>query len=203
MSHSVSHGIRVFFALTAILGSISVSACGGPVLVALDDAGSQDPPAEAAVPPVPAEAAVPTATSECWSASPAPPTGPSGRIGSCSMVGTWKYEVVFNSGRSAAGLDQSTMVWAFDDEGRAVGGPDGTNLCSAFPWSGNYSLVDGKFAATSVRGTGAPACGSGFGATTFPIEFSADCRTATLGEILTDGCTGGALFYTGKLTRID
>ena len=200
MSHSVSHGIRVFFALTTILGSVSVSACGGLVLVAVDDAGSQEPS-------VPAEAAAPTPTSECWRASPeAPvPTGPSGRIGSCSMVGTWKYEVPFNSGRSAAGLKQ-TMIWAFDDEGRAVGGPDGTNLCSAFPWSGNYTLVGGKFSATNVRGTGAPACGwerpSGSNGTTLSIEFSANCRTATLGT-LTDNCTGGGLFYTGKMTRMD
>ena len=198
MSQSVSHGIRVFFALTAILGSISVSACGGLVLVAVDDAGSQEP--------VPAEAAVPTATSECWRASPAPPTGPSARVGRCSMVGTWKYEVAFNSGRSSAGLSQ-TVVWAFDDEGRALGGPDGTKLCSAWPWSGNYTLEGGNFAARNVRGTGAPACGwtvptSSSNGTTFSIEFSANCRTATL-DIVTDNCTGGGLFYWGKMTRID
>ena len=196
MSHSVSHGIRVFFALTTILGSVSVSACGGLVLVAVDDAGSQEPS-------VPAEATAPTATSECWSALPRDPAGPSGRIGSCSMVGTWKYEVAFNSGRSSAGLDQSPMVWAFDDEGRALGGPDGTKLCSAWPWSGTYTLGGGTLDVRNVQGAGAPSCSWGRGAGTgLTIDFSANCRTATLG-VATDSCTGGGLLYTGKMTRID
>jgi hypothetical protein len=201
MSQSVSHGIRVFFALTAILGSISVSACGGLVLVAVDDAGSQDPlvPAEAAVP----TAAVPTATSECWKASPRDPTGPSGRIGSCSVVGTWKYEAAFNSGRLSAGLDQSPMVWAFDDEGRAIGGPDGTKQCSAWPWSATYTLGGGRLDVRDVQGARAPSCSWGRGAGTgLNIDFSANCRTATL-SVATDSCTGGALFYTGNMTRID
>ena len=94
------------------------------------------------------------------------------------------------------------MVWSFDDEGRAVGGPAGTNLCTGFPWYGNYTLGDEGFVAKNIRGDGAPACGWA-AQTTFTAEFSADCRTMTLPRILTDACTGGALFYVGKMTRID
>lgn len=134
----------------------------------------------------------------CWQAAANAPsgTGPSGRVGGCSLAGTWKYDVTFS------GPGQPSMAWSFDDEGRAVGGPAGTNVCSAFRWYGNYTLGDAGFAAKNIRGEGAPGCGSD-GETTFRAEFSADCRTMTLPEILTDSCTGGALFYTGTLTRVD
>ena len=134
----------------------------------------------------------------CWRDSRDAPasTGPSGRVQSCSLVGTWAYDVTFSAS------NQKKMVWSFDDEGRAVGGPAGTNLCAGFPWYGNYTLGDEGFAAKNIRGDGAPACGWA-SQTTFTAEFSADCRTLTLPRILTDNCTGGALFYVGKMNRID
>ncbi len=134
----------------------------------------------------------------CWQTSKDAPTatGPSGRVGSCSLVGTWDYELTFSSPK------QYKQVWSFDDEGRAVGGPAGTQLCAAFPWGGNYKLSDGGFEAIGIRGKGAPSC-SASGKTTFTAEFSSDCKKMTLPRIVTDSCTGGALFYTGTMVRRD
>ena len=128
------------------------------------------------------------------------------------MVGTWKYEIGLNQGRRSAGLDQSPTVWSFDDDGRAIGGQEGSNLCRAFAWSANYSLGQGggadaadgdvMFSVSNLRGDGAPTCGWA-GTTTLNIEFSEDCRTVTLPATQRDVCGGGGLFYIGKLTRID
>jgi hypothetical protein len=128
------------------------------------------------------------------------------------MVGTWRYEIGFNSGRRSAGLDQAPMLWSFDDDGRAIGGPEGSNLCSDFKLSANYALGRGAGAdaadgdvmlsVSNLRGDGAPTCGWS-GRTTLNIEFSEDCRTVVLPAIQLDACTGGGLFYIGKLTRID
>lgn len=134
----------------------------------------------------------------CWQASKDAPaaTGPSGQVGSCSLVGTWDYDLTFS------GPKQPKQVWSFDDEGRAVGGPAGTNLCAGFPWSGNYKLSASGFEAINIRGKGAPSC-SASGKTTFTVAFSEDCKKMTLPRILTDSCTGGALFYTGTMVRRD
>lgn len=136
-------------------------------------------------------------TPDCWRALPdlPPSTGPSGKMGACSMVGTWDYDVTF----SDPGYPK--MVWSFDDEGRAIGSPQGANLCAGFMWTANYTLGNGSFGVSKVRGQGAPSCGTS-GSTTFDVELSSDCRTATL-TIRGDSCTGGGLFYTGKMRRVD
>lgn len=135
----------------------------------------------------------------CWQEAPnvPPSTGPSGRIGSCSLVGTWDFEV-----GSHPQPKLPKAVWSFDDQGRVVGGPPGTDVCTAFQWYGSYTLGDKGFATKDLRGKDAPSCGWS-GGSTFTAEFSDDCRTLTLPRIVTDSCTGGALFYAGKLTRRD
>jgi hypothetical protein len=153
--------------------------------------------------PVPATPDTPTGNGDrpgtCWQSSPNVPkaTGPSGTLTSCSLVGTWSYEVTFSHPQ------QYKMVWAFDDQGRAVGGPAGTNLCDGFAWRGNYELgSDGSFAAIDIRGDGAPTCGHD-GETTFGTAFSPDCKTFLVQRGVTDACTGGSLFYVGKMTKIE
>ncbi|MFO0644042.1 MAG: hypothetical protein U0183_32750 [Polyangiaceae bacterium] len=119
----------------------------------------------------------------------------------CSLSGTWSYDVDF----SAPG--HPNMVWSFDAEGRAIGSPRGANLCSGFTWTANYRLGPHSksdpspgFDVSDIRGQGAPSCGAP-GGTTFDIVFSDACRTAVL-SFRGDSCTGGGLFYEGKMTRI-
>ncbi len=100
------------------------------------------------------------ATGTCWQTFPDVPaaTGPSGTagVGACSLVGTWTYEVDFSHSKNYR------TVWGFDDQGRMVGGPEGTNLCQGFTWHGNYTLDADRFAVTRVSGQGAPTCGRDF-----------------------------------------
>ena len=184
---------RSLLPLSSLL--VALAACSGQVAPILTSPDASDDVG----PGLPVrDGSTDASSTACWHDSKdAPPrTGPSGRVQTCSLVGTWAYDVTFS------GPNQKKMVWSFDDEGRAVGGPAGTNLCAGFPWYGNYTLGAEGFAAKNIRGDGAPACGWA-SQTTFTAEFSADCRTLTLPRILTDNCTGGALFYVGKMTRID
>ncbi len=186
---------RAFYLTVSALVAAVSSGCFAKIDVAADGGGDAD--ASDATTPVDGTTGAGSAVGPaCWQGSKDAPaaTGPSGTANGCSLVGTWDYEVTFS------GPGQRKMVWSFDDEGRAVGGPAGTNLCAAFPWYGNYTLSDTGFAAKNIRGKGAPGCGWASN-TTFTVEFSADCQTMTLPRILTDNCTGGALFYVGKMTR--
>lgn len=182
---------------TGCFGRIDPAA-GGPGT----DPDPPEPPPISLLPPAPT--GTPGASGNggapaCWQEAPNVPasTGPSGRIGSCSLVGTWDFEV----GSHPQPRFPKT-VWSFDDQGRAVGGPPGTDVCTAFQWYGSYTLGEKGFATKDLRGKDAPSCGFS-GGSTFTAEFSDDCRTLTLPRILTDSCTGGALFYTGRLTRRD
>lgn len=139
------------------------------------------------------------ATGTCWQSFPNVPaaTGPSGTSAGCSLVGTWTYEVDFSHSKNYR------TVWAFDDQGRMVGGPEGTNLCQSFTWYGNYTLDAEFFSVTRVSGEGAPTCGRDF-VSNYPNAWSADCKTMTLPAVIrNDSCTGGGLFYSGKMTKIE
>ena len=155
-------------------------------------------PSSTATPTSPPPAGSGDATGTCWQSFPDVPaaTGPSGTPGGCSLVGTWTYEVDFSYSKNYR------TVWAFDDQGRMVGGPEGTNLCQGFTWNGNYTLDADRFAVTRVSGVGAPTCGRDF-VSSFPLAWSADCKTMTLPNVLrNDSCTGGGLFYSGRMTKI-
>ena len=141
----------------------------------------------------------PSTPPACWQSFPNVPaaTGPSGSAGGCSLVGTWTYDVDFSYSSNRR------TVWSFDDQGRMVGGPQGTNVCEGFVWYGTYALGPERFTVSQVRGQGSPKCGHVDPSAIFQRPtWSTDCKTMTL-PMRTDSCTGGGLFYSGKMTRIN
>ncbi|HSQ65333.1 MAG TPA: hypothetical protein VLM85_19070 [Polyangiaceae bacterium] len=110
--------------------------------------------------------------------------------GSCSLVGTWNVPAeTLSSGAPAA-------TFSFDALGNFVGGPLGSDLCSAHTMYGRYSLSPTQFLIAENVGMGLCAWwfDGGWGAT-----FDASCSTVTLTEQF-DDCTGGRGYFQGGAT---
>ena len=110
--------------------------------------------------------------------------------GRCTMIGTWDLP---------ASASSQAATLSFDDQGNFVGGPLGSDLCSAHTMYGTYALTAGLFAITENIGMGF--CAWWFDGGWAP-SFNADCTQVTLSETY-DDCTGGRGYLSGVnvLTR--
>jgi hypothetical protein len=104
-------------------------------------------------------------------------------------VGRWSLS-------SSHGIDQSTGVIEFDNEGRYYGGPTGTDLSQTYAYDGAYQAGPTSFTLVFSCGDGCAGGGA------FSLQFQNGCAIALLNEMITD-CTGNRIVVAGDvvLTR--